>query len=143
MVSRRSRPRWRRSSDSSRTRSAPASMWGFRSDIRAGAPVFDACPIYSAFRRTDLRSTTSRQGRRDSPQMHRKLGRTVAAAVITMIASAAFASTADAALLTASADSCDDGPITQPFQRFGDSANYKLLSGGSFEAGTPAWQLSG
>ena len=75
--------------------------------------------------------------------MHRKLGRTVAAAVITMIASAAFASTADAALLTASADSCDDGPITQPFQRFGDSANYKLLSGGSFEAGTDAWQLSG
>ena len=48
-------------------------MWGFRSDIRVDAPGFDACPIYSASRRTDLRSTTSRHGRRDSPQMHLKL----------------------------------------------------------------------
>jgi hypothetical protein len=73
--------------------------------------------------------------------MYRKIGRTVAAAVIATIASAAFASSANAALLTASAESCDDGPLTQPFQRFGDSGNYKLL--GSFEAGTAAWQLSG
>jgi len=75
--------------------------------------------------------------------MYRKIGRTVAAAIIATIASAAFASTANAALLTESAESCDDGPITQPFQGFGDGANYKLLSGGSFESGTPAWQLSG
>ena len=75
--------------------------------------------------------------------MYRKIGRTVAAAIIATIASAAFASTANAALLTESATSCDDGPITQPFARFGDNANYKLLPGGSFEYGTPAWQLSG
>ena len=75
--------------------------------------------------------------------MHRKIGRTVAAAVIATIASAAFASTANAGLLTESATSCDDGTITQPFQRFGDRDNYKLLPGGSFEAGTDAWQLSG
>ena len=75
--------------------------------------------------------------------MYRKIGRTVAAAIIATIASAAFASTANAGLLTASAESCDDGPITQPFQRFGDQAKYKLLPGGSFEAGTDAWQLSG
>ena len=75
--------------------------------------------------------------------MYRKIGRTVAALFITTIASSAFASTANAGLLTASADSCDDGRITQPFHRFGDSANYKLLPGGSFEAGTDAWQLSG
>jgi len=75
--------------------------------------------------------------------MHRKIGRTVAAAVIATIASAAFASTANAGLLTESAKSCDDGTITQPFQRFGDRDNYKLLPGGSFEAGTDAWQLSG
>ena len=73
--------------------------------------------------------------------MYRKIGRTVAAAIIATIASAAFASTANAGLLTESATDCVDGPITQPFQRFGDSANYKLL--GSFEAGTTAWQLSG
>ena len=75
--------------------------------------------------------------------MYRKIGRTVAAAIIATIASAAFTSTANAGLLTASAESCDDGPITQPFRQFGDSANYKLLPGGSFEAGTAAWQLSG
>jgi hypothetical protein len=75
--------------------------------------------------------------------MHRKFGRMVATAIIATIASAAFASTANAGLLTESATSCDDGPITQPFARFGDNANYKLLPGGSFEAGTAAWQLSG
>ena len=75
--------------------------------------------------------------------MHRKFGRMVATAIIATIASAAFASTANAGLLTESATSCDDGPITQPFARFGDNANYKLLPGGSFEAGTTAWQLSG
>ncbi len=75
--------------------------------------------------------------------MYRKIGRTAAALFIATIASAAFASSANAALLTASAGSCDDGPITQPFQRFGDSHNYKLLPGGSFEAGMAGWQLSG
>ena len=64
--------------------------------------------------------------------------RTVAAAIIATIASAAFASSASAGLLTASAESCDDGPITQPFKLLGDGANYKLLPGGSFEAGTAA-----
>ena len=46
--------------------------------------------------------------------MYRKIGRTVAAAVIATIASAAFASTANAGLLTASAESCDDGPGIAP-----------------------------
>jgi hypothetical protein len=75
--------------------------------------------------------------------MHLNLRRTAAAFFTATIAAAAFASPANAGLLTASAQSCDDGPITQPFQRFGDNASYKLLPGGSFEAGTAAWQLSG
>lgn len=75
--------------------------------------------------------------------MHRKIGRTAVAAIIATIASAAFASTASAGLLTQSATSCDDGPITQPFKPLGDAHSYKLLPGGSFEAGTAAWQLSG
>ncbi len=75
--------------------------------------------------------------------MHHNLRRIAAAFFTATVASVAFASPANAGLLTASADSCDDGPITQPFQRFGDRANYKLLPGGSFEAGTAAWQLSG
>jgi hypothetical protein len=75
--------------------------------------------------------------------MYRKIGRTAAALFITTIASAAFASTASAGLLTESAQSCDDGAITQPFQRFGDQANYKLMPGGNFESGTAGWELSG
>lgn len=75
--------------------------------------------------------------------MHLDLRRTAAAFFTAAIAAAAFASPANAGLLTTSAQSCDDGPITQPFERFGDHANYKLLPGGSFEAGTAAWQLSG
>ena len=75
--------------------------------------------------------------------MHRNLRRTVAASFIAAIASAAFASTASAGLITASAESCDDGALTQPFQRWGDRANYKLVDGGSFESGATGWQLSG
>jgi hypothetical protein len=75
--------------------------------------------------------------------MHLNLRRTASAVFTAAIAAVAFASPANAALLTASADSCDDGPITQPFARFGDDASYKSLSGGSFESGEDAWQLSG
>ena len=31
----------------------------------------------------------------------------------------------------------------QPFDRFGDRANYKLVKGGSFESGATGWTLSG
>ena len=72
-----------------------------------------------------------------------KIGRTVAAAIIATIASAAFASTANAGLLTASAQSCDDPTLEQPFKRWGDSANYKLLGDGGFESGAKGWSLSG
>jgi hypothetical protein len=75
--------------------------------------------------------------------MHRNLRRTVAATFIAAIASAAFASTASAGLITASAESCNDGALTQPFQRWGDRANYKLVGGGSFESGATGWTLSG
>jgi hypothetical protein len=75
--------------------------------------------------------------------MHRNLRRTVAATFIAAIASAAFASTASAGLITASAESCNDGALTQPFQRWGDRAYYKLVGGGSFESGATGWTLSG
>ena len=75
--------------------------------------------------------------------MQRKLGRTVAAMFIAGIASAAFASTASAGLLTQTATTCDDGAITQPFTRWSDRHNYKLVPGGSFEQGATGWTLSG
>jgi hypothetical protein len=70
-----------------------------------------------------------------------RTGRTVAALITAVAASAAIAAPANAGILTQSATNCDDGAITQPFKRFGDSHNYKLL--GSFETGTPAWTFSG
>ena len=75
--------------------------------------------------------------------MYRKIGRTVAAAAIATIASAAFASTANAGLVTASAQSCDDPQLEQPFTRWGDYASYKPLGDGGFEAGAQGWTLSG
>jgi hypothetical protein len=38
---------------------------------------------------------------------------------------------------------CASTPISKPFQAFGDSANYSLLSNGAFESGTGGWSLSG
>jgi hypothetical protein len=73
--------------------------------------------------------------------MYRKLSRTVAAGFTAAIACAAFASPASAGIITSSAQSCDDSPITQPFSRFGDYANYKKI--GNFESGTSGWTLSG
>jgi hypothetical protein len=75
--------------------------------------------------------------------MYRKMGRTVAATVIATIASAAFASTASAGLVTASATSCDDPQLEQPFTRWADYASYKALGDGGFEAGAQGWTLSG
>jgi hypothetical protein len=75
--------------------------------------------------------------------MYRKLSRTVAAGFTAAIACAAFASPASAGIITSSAQSCDGSAVTQPFSRFGDYANYKPLSGGSFESGTTGWTLSG
>src|SRR5829696_6077143 len=75
--------------------------------------------------------------------MQRKIARTVAAAFIAAITSAAFASTASAGLVTASATSCDDPALEQPFARWGDRATYKLVGNGGFEAGATGWTLSG
>jgi hypothetical protein len=75
--------------------------------------------------------------------MQHKIGRTAVAAVIATIASAAFASTASAGLVTASASSCDDPAIEQPFARWGDKAGYKPLRDGGFEADGAGWTLAG
>jgi hypothetical protein len=75
--------------------------------------------------------------------MHRSLGRTVAALFTAAIASAAFASSASAGVITTSASSCDEGALTQPFARFGDRATYKLAENGGFENGAAGWTLTG
>src|SRR5215210_6625457 len=108
----------------------------------AHASIFNACPIYSASRRTDLRSERSHKDEGTSP-MKRRLGRTVAAIFTAAVASAAIASPASAGILTVSATDCADAGLTQPFKRWSDSDYYKLVKSGSFEGGATGWQLNG
>jgi hypothetical protein len=53
------------------------------------------------------------------------------------------ASSASAGLLVKDAPDCTPKPTTQPFKPWGDSSQYNLAPGGSFEAGTQSWSLSG
>ncbi len=51
------------------------------------------------------------------------------------------AAPAQAALISTGA--CDSAALTQPFAPWGDSNQYKLVPGGSFESGLAGWTLSG
>jgi hypothetical protein len=65
------------------------------------------------------------------------------AAVAATLAAMAFASTASAGILTASATDCGDESLSQPFARFGDRHNYKIVPGGSFEGALTNWTVAG
>jgi hypothetical protein len=58
-------------------------------------------------------------------------------------ATAALASPAHAGVLTTSATDCGDPPLTQPFKRWLDYSQYKLVDHGTFEDGTEGWNLTG
>ena len=47
---------------------------------------------------------------------------------------------AKAALITT--DACDNATLSQPFTQWGDTNEYKLVPGGSFENGAAGWTLS-
>ena len=49
---------------------------------------------------------------------------------------------ADAGVLTASANGCEDPPRERPFTRWLDPAQYVLAPGGDFDANAAGWQLS-
>jgi hypothetical protein len=53
------------------------------------------------------------------------------------------AAPAQAGLLAAEAQGCRAQPTSQVFLPWLDPLNYTLVPGGSFEAGTPGWKLSG
>ncbi len=42
-----------------------------------------------------------------------------------------------------STDACDNAALTQPFAPWGDTSQYKLVPGGSFETGSAGWTLAG
>jgi hypothetical protein len=67
----------------------------------------------------------------------------VVAGSLAVLTLALSASTASAGILVQSAPDCSPKPATQAFARWGDSAQYNLAPGGSFEAGTAAWSMSG
>jgi hypothetical protein len=56
---------------------------------------------------------------------------------------AAGPSAANAGVLVASAPTCDNGALSQPFAQFGDDNNYFLAPGGDFEDGAGEWADSG
>jgi hypothetical protein len=66
------------------------------------------------------------------------LGATSLAAIL-----AVFAPAANANLLSLLPGSCGNQPSTQPFAQFGDYSSYTPVPGGTFEAGSPGWKLSG
>jgi hypothetical protein len=61
-----------------------------------------------------------------------------AAAVLT-----AVAPSAQAGLLSVLPGSCGNQPESQPFARWGDDNYYTPVAGGTFEAGSPSWVLTG
>jgi hypothetical protein len=69
------------------------------------------------------------------------------AVIVTALAvlgcTALAAPAADASLLSLLPGSCSGEVYSQPFARWGDTANYVLMPGGSFESGTPRWVVSG
>jgi hypothetical protein len=65
------------------------------------------------------------------------------AATVASVAAMAFASSASAGILTASATDCGDETLSQPFSGFGDTSKYKLVKGGSFEGALTGWTLKG
>jgi hypothetical protein len=69
--------------------------------------------------------------------------RSALGAITAIAAGAALAAPAQAGVLTKSATGCGTPEITQPFARWNDTANYKLVDGGAFEAATDGWSFTG
>ena len=68
--------------------------------------------------------------------------RAVAATALSVLGCTAFAApAANAGVLSLLPGSCGSEVYSQPFAKWGDTANYVLMPGGSFEAGSPSWAL--
>jgi hypothetical protein len=76
-----------------------------------------------------------------SPRTINRL-RSLAAAGATLVA-LAIPTAATAGPLVANAPSCDSQLFSQPFLPWADVASYTIDPGGTFEAGSPGWALSG
>jgi hypothetical protein len=75
--------------------------------------------------------------------MSNRLRTSLIAASLAVAALGMSAPAASAGLLVESAPNCTPKPTTQPFKPWGDTAQYNLAPGGSFEGGTASWSLTG
>jgi hypothetical protein len=75
--------------------------------------------------------------------MNGLIRRALLAAITAVAMTGALAAPASAGILTASATDCGDETLRQAFAGFGDQAQYKLVSGGSFEGALTNWTLTG
>jgi hypothetical protein len=75
--------------------------------------------------------------------MGKGLRNLVVAGSLAALTLALSATSASAGILVKSAPDCSPKPASQVFARWGDSSQYNLAPGGSFEAGAGAWSLSG
>jgi hypothetical protein len=71
-----------------------------------------------------------------------RLHRIVLAAAVATAALAVGAPAANAGLLVASAKNCSPQPTSKPFAQWGDTLDYQLAPGGSFEVGAEPWTLN-
>jgi hypothetical protein len=69
--------------------------------------------------------------------------RAVVFAALPALSVAAIATPAQANLLSLLPGSCGSQPSSQPFAQWGDHNDYTIVPGGTFEAGTTPWPLSG
>lgn len=77
-----------------------------------------------------------------SRYMSFRLHRTLLAAAVATAALAVGAPAANAGLLVASAKNCSPQPTIKAFAAWGDTLDYQLAPGGSFEVGDQAWSLN-
>jgi hypothetical protein len=76
-------------------------------------------------------------GRRIAPRSRLMLAGLLGGLVLACLPAAS----AHAALISTNA--CDNAALTQPFAAYGDSSQYKVAPGGTFEGGTAGWTLTG
>jgi hypothetical protein len=88
-------------------------------------------------------SVAKRRDRADHGSMSNRLRTSLIAASLAVAALGLSAPAASAGLLVESAPDCTPKPTTQPFKPWGDSTQYNLAPGGSFEGGAGSWSLAG
>jgi hypothetical protein len=74
--------------------------------------------------------------------MNARMHAVVITALSVLGCTAIAAPAADASVLSLLPGSCSGQTYSQPFAQWGDTANYVLMPGGSFEAGSTPWVLA-